>query len=264
MDTSEHTVDKNKLDALFVEDRSIKRWLKDNRTGIYTAVAFHLLVFLTLTFNEIRKQTMPPKSIELIYHSIEPEEVVPEDETKKIEEELNQMLREMPTPDIRLPNLTMNAAAQGSESGRGQGAGASFFSSRNTASLREEKEKRESTRQTKKDVGIDDLPSEESVVEQEDGKAYSGPSVVSYYLDDRIAVYLPVPSYKCFRGGDVTVLIEVNAQGYVVGAEVDKRHSSTDECLHRAAIDAAERARFTTSQKGGTQKGNIVYRFVSQ
>ncbi|MDR2026635.1 MAG: energy transducer TonB [Prevotellaceae bacterium] len=265
MDTPEHTVNKDRLDALFAEDKSARQWFKDHQTGIYATVIFHLLIFLTLAFNEIRTRTAPAKSIEIIYRSEEQKpEIKPEDEKKKIEEELNKRLQEMPAPDIKLPNLTMNAAAQGSESGRGQGATASFFSNRNSASIREEKEKKEKMREEKQNTGIDDIRTDEPFQEQEDGQAYKGPSVVSYYLEGRTAVYLPVPSYKCFRGGDVVVLIEVNSQGYVVAAEIDKKKSNSDECLHRAAIDAAERARFSTSQKSGTQKGNVVYRFVSQ
>jgi TonB family protein len=264
MDTPEHSIDRDKLDALFVEDRSLKQWLKDNQTGIYTAVIFHLLIFLALAFNEIRIRTIQSKSIELIFQSVEQKpEVTSEEEKKKIEEELNKMLREIPSPDVRLPNLAMNAAAQGSESGRGQGA-ASFFSNRNSASIRAEREKMEKAREEKKNTGVDDIASDEQARNSEESQAYKGPSVVSYYLEGRIAIHLPVPSYKCFKGGDVTVLIEVNSLGYVVNAEIDKRNSSNDECLHRAAIDAAERARFSTSPKSGNQKGNIVYRFVSQ
>ncbi|MDR2287157.1 MAG: energy transducer TonB [Prevotellaceae bacterium] len=263
MDTPEHFIDKDKFDALFVEDKSLKQWIKDNQTGIYTTVIFHLVIFLALALNEIRTRTIQSKSMELIFQNVEHEpEITTEEEQKKIEEELDKMLREKPDPDIRLPNLTMNAAAQGSESGRGQGP-VSFFSNRNSSSIREEREKREKMQEEKKNMGVDDVPTDEPA-HNEESQAYKGPSVVSYYLEGRTAIYLPVPAYKCLKGGDVIVLIEVNSQGYVVSATIDKRNSSNDECLHRAAIDAAERARFTTLQKSGNQKGNIVYRFVPQ
>jgi TonB family protein len=267
MDTPEHSIDRKKFDTLFVEDKSIKRWLKDSRSGIYATVIFHLLIFLALAVNKMHTLVMQPQSIELAYLNNEPEpEISPEEERQKIEEELNKMLRDMPDPDVRLPNLAMNVAAQGSESGRGHGStvSASFFSSRNSASIREERERREKAQEKKQNTGADDIGADEQLQDEDESQAYSGPSIVSYYLEGRTAVHLPVPSYKCFKGGDVTVLIEVNAQGYVVVAEVDKRHSNNDECLHRAAVDAAERARFSPLQKSGTQKGNIVYRFVSQ
>jgi TonB family protein len=264
MDTPEHSVDKDKFDSLFVEDRSLKQWIKDNQIGIYTTVIFHLVVFLALALNEIRTRTIQSKSIELVYQTVEKApEIAPEEERKKIEEELSKMLREMPNSDVRLPNLTMNAAAQGSESGRGQGS-VSFFSSRNSASIREEKERKEKAQEEKKNRGVDDISTDEPVKNSEESQAYKGPSIMSYYLEGRTGIYLPIPAYKCLNGGDVTVLIEVNSLGYTVSATIDKRNSSADECLHRAAIDAAERARFSTSQKSGNQKGNIVYRFVPQ
>jgi TonB family protein len=271
MDTQEHFIDKEKLDSLFVENRNIKQWIKDNQVGIYTAIIFHLLVFLALALNEIRTRNKQSVFVEIVFQKDikkEPEKN-PAEEKKIIEEELKKMLKEMPTPDIKLPNLTMNAAAQGSESGRGQGAAtASFFSSRNTSTIREEKERereKENQQQEKKNRGTDDVKLAEAAHDGEESQAYKGPSIVSYYLEGRVGISIPVPSYKCFNGGDVTVLIEVNRLGYVVGAEIDKKNSSNDECLHRAAKEAAERARFSSSQGSEEiQKGNIVYRFVSQ
>ncbi|MDR0385519.1 MAG: TonB family protein [Prevotellaceae bacterium] len=267
MDTPEHFIDRKKFEDLFVEDKSIKRWLKDRQSGIYATLIFHLLIFLALAFNEINTLIMQPQSIELAYLNNNPEpEISSEEEKRKIEEELNKMLRDMPNPDMKMPNLAMNMAAQGSESGRGHShtVSTSFFSSRNSASIREERERKEKVQEKKQNTGSDDIGANEQLRDEEESQAYSGPSIVSYYLEGRTAIHLPVPSYKCFKGGDVTVLIEVNAQGYVVDAEIDKKNSHNNDCLHRAAIDAAERARFSPLQKQGNQKGNIVYRFVSQ
>jgi TonB family protein len=267
MDTQEHFIDKEKLDSLFVENRSFKQWIKDNQVGIYTAIILHLLIFLVLALNEIHSRSTKSVLVEIVFQKdIEKEpEINPVEEKKKIEEELKKMLQEMPTPDIQLPNLTMNAAAKGSESGRGQGAGtASFFSNRNTSTIREEKEKEREKELEKKNRGADDVKLAEASRNGEESQAYKGPSIVSYYLEGRVGISIPVPSYKCFKGGDVTVLIGVNRLGYVVEAEIDRKNSSNDECLHRAAKEAAESARFSSSQGQEIQKGNIVYRFVSQ
>ncbi|MDR3246251.1 MAG: TonB family protein [Prevotellaceae bacterium] len=268
MDTQEHFIDKEKLDALFVEHRSVKQWIKDNLSGIYATIIFHLLIFSSLALNEIRTHASKSVLVEFLVQDIEKEpEINPVEEKKIIEEELNKMLKNMPDPNIKLPNLAVNAAVQGSESGRGQSASASFFSSKNTSSIREEKEKkeREKEQEEKKNRGTDEVKSDESAqAAGEESQAYKGPSIVSYYLEGRTEISMPIPSYKCYNGGDVTVLIEVNSQGYVIAAEIDVKNSSADECLHRAAKEAAERARFSTSQNQGTQKGNIIYRFVSQ
>jgi outer membrane biosynthesis protein TonB len=99
----------------------------------------------------------------------------------------------------------------------------------------------------------------------ETAKTYQGPSVVSYDLGDRKAMSLPVPAYQCIHGGDVTVLIEVDRQGYVKKAGIDKSYSSPDKCLHDAALTMARLSRFTVSANApNRQQGNIVYRFIAQ
>ena len=55
-----------------------------------------------------------------------------------------------------------------------------------------------------------------SVYREDDGQkaeAYQGPSVISYTLEGRKAMNLPVPAYKCMGGGDVSVSVIVNRKG---------------------------------------------------
>lgn len=94
---------------------------------------------------------------------------------------------------------------------------------------------------------------------------YNGPSVISYSLDGRKAMSLPVPAYKCLGGGDVSVSIIVNRKGYVVGTKIIESVSSADQCLRDYALRAAARSRFTASQNAPErQAGEIVYRFIAQ
>ena len=96
-------------------------------------------------------------------------------------------------------------------------------------------------------------------------ETYTGPSVISYSLDGRKAMSLPVPAYKCMGGGDVSVSIIVNRKGYVVGTKIIESVSSPDQCLRDYALRAAGRSRFTASQDAPErQAGEIVYRFISQ
>ena len=96
-------------------------------------------------------------------------------------------------------------------------------------------------------------------------KAYSGPSVLSYTLDGRKASKLPIPAYRCYAGGEVTVIIVVNPQGIVIGAEVKDDISSTDQCLRNFAVRAARLSRFSQSSTApARQTGEIVYRFIAQ
>jgi len=262
MGASKHTV--NELDVLFTKERTLKQWIKDNQIGLYSTVIFHLLVFLGLALGTIQTKLAETKFVvlEFLPNQPEPEILVEENEKEKLEKELDRMLRDMPMPSVNTPNIVMNAAAQGSTSGSGQGGVNTFFTGRNTASLKNENEKKEQDERNKKQ-GADDVNNANQETSSEAGEAYKGPSIVSYFLEGRVAISMPVPAYKCKSGGDVTVLIEVNRLGYVVSAEVDAKNSSRDDCLHTAAIQAAMLARFSSSTLAN-QKGNIVYRFVPQ
>ena len=95
--------------------------------------------------------------------------------------------------------------------------------------------------------------------------AYSGPSVISYDLKDRKAQNLPVPAYRGYGGGDVSVKIYVNKSGRVIKAEVIESVSASDTSLWDFAVAAAKRSRFTSSTTApDPQIGSIVYRFVRQ
>jgi TonB family protein len=101
--------------------------------------------------------------------------------------------------------------------------------------------------------------------ESKSKETYVGPSVLSYRLDGRKGMSLPIPAYKCVGGGDVTVAIIVNKKGYVTAVKVVENVSSADGCLQDYAMKAAKRSRFTASSTAPErQAGEIVYRFIAQ
>lgn len=105
--------------------------------------------------------------------------------------------------------------------------------------------------------------------QQEDSKTsdaqYSGVTVLSYELGGRKGSYLPTPAYKCMGAGMVTVIITVNNAGKVLDAKVQDELSSADDCMRRAAINAARRSRFSTDPSAPSRHvGNIVYQFIAQ
>lgn len=101
--------------------------------------------------------------------------------------------------------------------------------------------------------------------EEKEESVYSGPSVISYYLEGRKASRLPIPAYRCMGGGEVTVLISVDPTGTVVTAKVDESCSSSDGCLRAFAIRAARISKFSASPDAPPkQNGNIVYQFIAQ
>jgi hypothetical protein len=95
-------------------------------------------------------------------------------------------------------------------------------------------------------------------------RPYSGPSVLSWELEGRQAVKLPIPAYRCYGAGDVTVIITVNAIGQVTAAKVDDLSSSSDGCLRQRSLEAARQSKFSRDDARETQMGTIVYRFIAQ
>ena len=96
-------------------------------------------------------------------------------------------------------------------------------------------------------------------------ETYSGPSVLSWSLDGRTATHLPIPAFRCYGAGEVTVIITVNTQGTVVDAKVDDGASSKDGCLRNFATRAARLSKFNASTTApARQLGTITYLFIAQ
>ncbi len=100
---------------------------------------------------------------------------------------------------------------------------------------------------------------------KQESKPYSGPSVLSWSLDGRKASHLPIPAYRCYGAGEVTVIITVNNKGDVVNAKVDESVSTADNCLRTFAVRAARLSKFSASPSAPSrQMGTITYAFVAQ
>ncbi|MFD2563238.1 hypothetical protein [Aquimarina rubra] len=86
-------------------------------------------------------------------------------------------------------------------------------------------------------------------------------SSVTFTLKGREKKDIPNPIYTCNGSGKVVVKIEVNQNGYVTDAKIDKKRSSTrNECLFDNALDYAQDALFSSSDLK-EQKGYITYYF---
>jgi TonB family protein len=105
----------------------------------------------------------------------------------------------------------------------------------------------------------------EKVVPQTEERQFKGPAVINYFLENRKAIRLPVPAYKCENGGRVVIDIEVLRDGSVARVSLDGENSVIDECMNSAALEAAKSSRFTVSSNAPTrQQGSITYLFVPQ
>ncbi len=108
-------------------------------------------------------------------------------------------------------------------------------------------------------------PTRKTEDKKSETRQYSGPSVLSWHLDGRKASHLPIPAYRCYGGGMVTVLITVDNSGRVIDAKIQEETSSDDRCLRDFAIRAARQSRFSIKQDApARQHGDIVYQFMAQ
>lgn len=100
---------------------------------------------------------------------------------------------------------------------------------------------------------------------QEPQMQYSGPSVLSWTLEGRKASHLPIPAYRCYGAGQVTVAISVDQQGKVQTAHILDNVSTDDECLRNFALRAARLSRFNRDMSAPVrQAGDITYSFIAQ
>ncbi len=97
--------------------------------------------------------------------------------------------------------------------------------------------------------------------EKPDEETNNRNSSLTYNLKGRKSLELPNPVYTCNGSGRVVVKIEVNKNGYVTTAKVDKKSSTTrNECLFDNAIDYARQALFSRGNIE-EQQGSITYYF---
>ena len=237
----------------------------DDKAGLYLTLIVHLLLIIVLLSWSIHTQLVRDTSFLIDFSEQEAQEAMEaraqmqESVSEELEAELEALLnasRSQSTQSIR------NVAVDASEPLRDD------RHDHPEDIYREARELQERLDQSRREMeqAADD-PDNVAIYEEEDSpaEAYRGPSVISYTLDGRKAMSLPVPAYKCMGGGDVSVSVVVNRKGYVVDARIIEPVSSTDQCLREYALRAASGSRFTASSGAPErQVGEIVYRFIAQ
>ena len=233
---------------------------KEKKVGFYSTIIFHLVVLIIFLLTAIHGIVSEETSFVLDFSKLEEIEKI-----EKLEELKQQASKEL--DDLlsgRASNSYRNVAVDRSN----QPLRDDRFKNPNQVydEARELQRKLDASRAAAlREQGSDDVASNNENLPKENAQQYKGPSVISYTLDGRKAISLPVPAYKCQGGGDVSVQISVNRKGYVVGALVIESVSSSDECLIRSAVAAAKRSRFRASTSAPEkQVGEIVYRFIAQ
>ncbi len=237
---------------------------KEDRAGLYITVIFHLTVIIVLLAYQIDSTIRKEESFVLDFSKQEEierrqmEEIFKEDISKRLDE----LIAAAQSQSSQVRNISTDASRAQLRDDRGTDAEELYKDAERLA---------QDLRNGQKDA-IEENAVDETVEmqhqqkkSQENQKEYSGPSVLSYTLDGRKASHLPIPAYRCYGAGDVTVIITVDNSGRVVRAKVMDDISSSDNCLRNFAVRAARLSRFSASSDApANQTGEIVYRFIAQ
>lgn len=231
----------------------------DQQAGIYITAIIHVAVIIVLLAVQIGFTIQKENSFVLDFTQ--------QEELERLEREvelqrnaaaqLEQMLSAAQSTPIR--NVTVDRSALKDD--RGTDADQLYREAERLA-----RELRDGQNQTAEDPeAFAAAEPEKPRPAKEPERSYSGPSVLSWSLDGRKASHLPIPAYRCYGAGEVTVIIAVNNRGDVVNAKVDESLSSADACLRTYAVRAARLSRFSSSQEApARQMGTITYAFISQ
>ncbi len=237
---------------------------KEDRAGLYITVIFHLTVIIVLLLYQIDSTLRREESFVLDFSKQEEierrerEEIFKEDISKKLDE----LIAAAQSASSQVRNMVTDASNAQLRDDRGTDAEQLYKDAERLAN---------DLKNGQKDAIEEDASSEtvemqhQKKADESKQKEYSGPSVLSYSLDGRKASHLPIPAYRCYGAGDVTVIITVDNSGRVVRAKVMEEISSTDNCLRSFAVRAARLSRFSASSEApANQTGEIVYRFIAQ
>lgn len=235
---------------------------KEDKAGIQFTIIFHLVVLIVLLVVGIGHELVAENSFVLDFTRQEQKEI--EEKKLEFEEEISKRLDEMIAASSQsnpIRNVAVSANLRDDRHSDSEARELMRDAARLAADLKAgysgsiEEDAREET--------VDIRPAQEQKEEQKTD--YNGPSVLRWTLENRKASHLPIPAYRCYGAGEVTVAIVVDQQGKVVNAKVNESVSTADECLHNFAVRAARMSRFNRDTNAPTrQVGEIVYSFIAQ
>jgi outer membrane biosynthesis protein TonB len=240
----------------------VKKLSNEDKVGIYLTVIVHLTVMIILLITQIGFSLAKENTFVLDFSRQDDleEQKKQEDLKRDIVKKVDKMIDESPDYGTPVRNVAVNRNA--------------LKDDRKTNAEQLYKDAARLEKELK--AGVQDDEEEDMRNEAVDldnqkkqqaspAKAYSGPSVISYFLDGRKASHLSIPAYRCLGGGEVTVIIGVDNAGNVIYAKVQDENSSNDGCLRNFAVRAARGSKFSASPKAPPkQMGNIIYKFIAQ
>lgn len=231
----------------------------DQKAGLYITVSIHLAVIIVLLAVRIGFEVQRENSFVLDFSQQEEAERQREEAElqRSVAAQLEQLLAASSVA-VPLRNVAVDRSALKDD--RGTNAEELYKEAERLA-----QELRDGQQTPDPDeVSVPD-PQATKTEQPAKAKPYSGPSVLAWSLDGRKATHLPIPAYRCYGAGQVTVVITVNNRGDVINAKVDEALSSADGCLRTFAIRAARLSKFSASPTApARQMGTITYAFIAQ
>lgn len=236
------------------EENKKVSFFSERNVGLFFTLIFHLIILLILIFYSIKtlrsgELSFIADSENKIAKDLEEERIRQEEEIK---DQANSQLAEEFKSSSQYKSIAVNVSSTEN------------FPPTSSPSKSENTSERENIPSNVSE-GVEMIQYSKNSPETENKGEYRGPSVLSWTLDGRRALYLPIPAYKCQGEGIVYVQIVVGRNGYVKKAAVIAGQSSSDECLKSCALDAAKRSRFSSSETASdNQVGEIAYKFIAQ
>ena len=242
-------------------------FIERNKVGILSTIVIHLLLitlFMVVQFGNLRKQK---EKQQIFVDFVDLEELQKQVDQQK--EEVKKLAQKELAKEIQ--SQTRNIAVNEAEKEANQNIDKMVNDIKSELNIKDRANASEviaPKNEDKNDKKPNDAAKKPDFTINEKGERtfYKGATTISFFLEGRTHVYLPVPVYKCQGSGKVVMDIVVNTNGYVMSASINKAESKiTEDCLVEAANRAALTARFNASGAApNKQKGRISYTFIAQ
>lgn len=89
-------------------------------------------------------------------------------------------------------------------------------------------------------------------------------SSISFSLENREKIHIPIPVYLCEIDGKIVVNITVDSHGNVVDTYVNTSSTSNNECLVKHALKYAKQSQFSADASKNNQLGTITFFFIGK
>ncbi len=240
---------------------------RDDKAGLYLTVIVHLVILIILLVAQLGFSLSKENTFLVDFSKLD--ESRTERKTDEREQDEEKTMDELVAEKVaRMLDGTSGVEFRNVTSSRNKGA---LKDDRHTDADKLYADAERLAKELKNGVNIEPdedyvpAPSKDNIKSDAEEKPYSGPSVLSWHLDNRKASRLPIPAYRCYGGGMVTVVITVNTAGKVIDARVLDDVSSDDRCLRDFAVRAARMSLFSANPSAPSrQVGDIVYQFLAQ